>query len=96
MAAGLWLRSMGTRQWGTRDGSDFRRPENHASCTLGRQCTGDARGGTADMVRIAEKTGVFDVRVIDAGQLLPGSSLASRVGVNLSCASRRLQRREQG
>jgi hypothetical protein len=32
--------------------------------------TGDARGGTADMVRIAEMTGVFDVRVIDAGQLL--------------------------
>ena len=32
--------------------------------------TGDARGGTADMVRIAQKAGVFDVRVIDAAQLL--------------------------
>jgi hypothetical protein len=35
-----------------------------------RKATGDARGGTADMVQIAEKAGVFDVRVIDAGQLL--------------------------
>jgi hypothetical protein len=32
--------------------------------------TGDAKGGTADMVRIARKTGVFDVRVIETAQLL--------------------------
>ncbi|CAH2402685.1 hypothetical protein MES5069_350001 [Mesorhizobium escarrei] len=32
--------------------------------------TGDARGGTSDMIQIAEKAGVFDVRVIDATQLL--------------------------
>lgn len=32
--------------------------------------TGDAKGGTADMVRIARKTGVFDVRIIETAQLL--------------------------
>jgi hypothetical protein len=39
--------------------------------------TGDARGGTADMIRIAQGAGVFDVQVIDAGQLLTDPVVAS-------------------
>jgi hypothetical protein len=44
------------------------------------KATGDARGGTADMVRIAEKAGVFDVRVIDAGQLLTADPSGIQAG----------------
>jgi hypothetical protein len=42
------------------------------------KATGDATGGTADMVRIAQNAGVFDVQVIDAGQLLTGPALTSQ------------------
>jgi hypothetical protein len=40
--------------------------------------TGDAKGGTADMVQIAQKAGVFDVQVIDASQLLTDLVVADR------------------
>jgi hypothetical protein len=49
------------------------------------KAAGDARGGTADMVRIAQKAGVFDVRVIDAGQLLMAT--ASDIHAALAPAS---------
>jgi hypothetical protein len=42
-----------------------------------RKDSGDARGGTADMVRIAQKAGVFDVKVIDTGPLLTAPVAAS-------------------
>ena len=41
------------------------------------KATGDAQGGTADMVRIAQKAGVFDVQVVDAGQLQTDPLVAS-------------------
>lgn len=40
------------------------------------KATGDAPGGTADMVRIAQKAGVFDIQVLDAGKLLTDTVVA--------------------
>src|SRR5262249_23582924 len=71
-----WLQASGFDPWerGNRWVLEMAQTSGAYKITLlalwDRNATGDARGGTADMVRIAEKTGVFDVRVIDAGQLL--------------------------
>ena len=42
-----------------------------------RKPSGDAKGGTADMVTIAQEAGVFDVQIIDAGQLTTYPALAN-------------------
>jgi hypothetical protein len=71
-----WLQASGFDPWerGNRWVLEMAQTSGAGKITLlalwDRNATGDARGGTADMVRIAEKTGVFDVRIIDAGQLL--------------------------
>jgi hypothetical protein len=71
-----WLRAAGFDPWerGNRWVLEMAQTFGASKMTLlalwDGKATGDARGGTADMVRIAEKAGVFDVRVIDAGQLL--------------------------
>jgi hypothetical protein len=71
-----WLRASGFDPWerGNRWVLEMAQTFGARKLTLlalwDRKTTGDARGGTADMVRIAERAGVFDVRVIDASQLL--------------------------
>ena len=71
-----WLQASGFDPWerGNRWVLEMAQTSGAANITLlalwDRNATGDARGGTADMVRIAQKTGVFDVRIIDADQLL--------------------------
>lgn len=71
-----WLQASGFDPWerGNRWVLEMAQTSGASKITLlalwDRNDMGDARGGTADMVRIAEKAGVFDVQVIEAGQLL--------------------------
>jgi len=71
-----WLQASGFDPWerGNRWVLEMAQTSVASKITLlalwDRNTKGDARGGTADMVQIAEKAGVFDVRIIDAGQLL--------------------------
>ncbi|QND24497.1 hypothetical protein HB774_34470 (plasmid) [Rhizobium leguminosarum bv. viciae] len=74
-----WLRASGFDSWerGNRWVLEMAQTGGAHTITLlalwdGKN-TGDARGGTADMVRIAREAGVFDVRIIDATQLLTGA-----------------------
>jgi hypothetical protein len=75
-----WLRASGFDPWerGNRWVLEMAQTASARKLTLlalwDGKATGDARGGTADMVRIAQKAGVFDVRVIDAGQLLTAAA----------------------
>jgi hypothetical protein len=71
-----WLQASGFDPWerGNRWVLEMAQTSGASKITLlalwDHNATGDARGGTADMVRIAEKAGVFAIRVIDAAQLL--------------------------